>query len=386
MSALPSPAASAEFVASLDREIRRALAARATNEEELPLRGGRRVRDGGDGPHEYVFTCHRWRTSPGSAGFFVLPPGSRGPWHPAEAVPTLGGKVHVTTTADLGPHPGDLLLREAAVPAPGTRDGRTEVASLHERFGPLFPPEVIAERLGAGVRARIGELTALLAVAREQVAVHERLGRTQVAVDRARFREDRLSAEMAHREAEARRARRALERAERGLHPVHAPFGLFTARRAARLARATARARELRSALAAALRERDVTEERLIEASRAVSFRVRERDRTLEATCGLPSARALAERIERVERELDRLRLLDTPPAPPRPRPPLEDTPHGPAVPEPGAPLEDSAPDPYRAQGPARERLEYPDAACAAGPAAGAPAPPPVEEDPAAAA
>ncbi|MGW9348047.1 hypothetical protein SAMN05421803_102114 [Nocardiopsis flavescens] len=369
---LPSPAASAEFVASLDREIRRALLARATSEEELPLQGGRRVRSGGDGPHEYVFSCHRWWDSPGSpgsAGFLVRPPGSRGPWHSAEALPALGGKVHVTTDADLGPAPGDLLLRAATLP--GSRDGqadvRIEVSSLHERFGTVVPPEVIAERLGAGVRARATELFALLEAARTQVALHDRLGRTQVAVDRARFREDRVSAETALRESEARRARRALERAERGLRRVRAPFGPFAARRAARIGRAAARVQELRSALVTALRERAVAAERLADASGAVAFRVRERDHALEATRGLPAARDLAERIDRMERELDRLRLLDSPPAPPRPRPPLEDAPHRPAVPAPGDPREDAVPDRYRAGGRAPEYLERPDTARTAG-------------------
>lgn len=386
-SAPPSPAASAEFAASLDREIRRVLAARAAHGEELPLQGGRRVRDGGDGLHEYVFTCHRWRTSPDSAGFLILPPGSRGPWHPAEAVPALDGKVHVTTTADLGALPGNLLLREAVVPAPDAQDdGRIELSSLHERFGSLVPPEVIAERLAAGVRTRIGELTALLAAAREQVAVHDRLGRAQVAVDRARFREERISAEAALREAEARRARRALERVEKALRSVRTPSGPFAARRAARIGRSTARAQELRSILVTALRGREVAEGRLAEAGRAVAFRIRERDRALEATCGLPPARVLAQRIGRMERELDRLRLLETPPAPPRPRPPLEDGPRRPGVPEPGTPMEDSAPEPYRAGSPALEYLEYPDAARTTGPAAGAQASTVVEEDPAAAA
>ncbi|MFL1376023.1 hypothetical protein [Nocardiopsis protaetiae] len=353
-SALPSPAVSAEFLAALDREIRRALVAPATDEEELPLQDGRRTRRGdgdgdGDGPHEYVFTCHRWRDSVGATGFLVRPPGSTGPWHPAEAAPALGGKVHVTTTADLGPEPGDLLMRDAAVPAPAPggpqeRIEPAEAAALHRRFGALIPPEALAERLGAGVRARAGELTALLAAAREQAGARDRVARTQVAVDRVRFRQERATAEVALREAEARRARRALERAERGLRSMRAPSGLLAAHRAARIGRATARARELRSALAAALRQHAAAADRLAEASGAVAFRVRERDRAVEATRGLPSARVLAERIVRLECELDRLRLIETPPAPPRPRPPLEDAPRRPAVPEPGVPLEDHAP------------------------------------------
>ncbi|MFL1431045.1 MULTISPECIES: hypothetical protein [unclassified Nocardiopsis] len=353
-SALPSTAVSAEFIAALDREIRRALAARATDEEELPLQDGRRIRRGnsdGDGtdPHEYVFTCHRWRDSASATGFLVRPPGSTGPWHPAEAAAALGGKVHVTTTADLGPEPGDLLLHDAAVPAPAPggpqeRIEPVEAAALHRHFGALIPPEAIAERLGAGVRARVGELTVLLAAAREHAGARDRVARTQVAVDRVRFRQERTTAEVAMREAEARRARRALERVERGLRSMRAPAGLFAARRAARIARSTARARELRSALAAALREHEAAADRLAEASAAVAFRVRERDRAVEATRGLPPALVLAERIVRLECELDRLRLIETPPAPPRPRPPLEDTPRRPSVPEPGVPLEDCSP------------------------------------------
>ncbi|WP_306369087.1 hypothetical protein [Nocardiopsis sp. CC223A] len=344
-SALPSSAVSAETLAALDREIRRALVARATDEEELRLQDGRRIR-GGDGPHEYVFTCHHWPDSPeapGSAGFLVRPPSATGPWHPAEAAPALGGRVHVTTTADLGPQPGDLLLRDAAVPSPGAPAERIEMAALQRRFGALVPPETLAERICEGMRARIEELTALLAAARGQDAARDRLARAQVAVDRARFREERVSAEVALREAEARRARRSLERVERGLRSMRAPSGPFAARRAARIGRSAARARELRSMLVTALREHEAAAERLVEASGAMAFRVRERDRALEATRGLPAAGVLAERIARVEHELRCMRLMEAPPVPPRPRPPLEDVPRRPAVPEPGVPLEEYA-------------------------------------------
>ncbi|MGQ4269185.1 hypothetical protein [Nocardiopsis changdeensis] len=381
-SALPTPAVSAESLAFLDREIRRALAARATNGEESRLQDGRRIRSG-EGPHEYVFTCHHWRVSPDSAGFLVRSPGSTGPWHPAEAVPALGGRVHVTTTADLGPQPGDLLLRDAAVPSPGVpaeqSAERIEAAALHRRFGALVPPETLAERLHEGVRSRIEELDSLLATARGQAAARDRLARKQVAVDRVRSRQERASAEVALREAEARRARRALERVERGLRSVHAPSGPFAARRAARIDRTTARARELRSTLVTALREYETAVERLTEASGAVAFRVRERDRALEATRGLPPARVLAERIARVELELRRLRLMEVPPAPPRPRPPLEDAPRRPAVPEPGVPLEDYAPVPaaYR---PAQDPHPVGHPSRPGG------VPPAIEEDPAAAA
>lgn len=376
-SALPSSVVSAEFLASLDREIRRALVARATNVEELRLQDGRRTR-GGEGPHEYVFTCHHWRDSADPTGFLVRRPGSTLAWQPAEAVPALGGRVLVTTAADLGPQPGDLLLREAAVPSPGASAERIETAALYRRFGALLPPETLAEHLHAGVRTRIEELTALLAAARAQAAARDRLARTQVAVDRVRSREERVSAEVALREAEARRARRSLERVERGLRSVRTPSGPFAARRAARIGRSTARARELRSTLATALHGHEAAAERLAEASGAVAFRVRERDRALEATRGLPPARVLADRIARVEHELRRLRLLETPPAPPRPRPPLEDAPRRPAVPEPGVPLEDYSPTPtsYPAQDP------HP-VGC---PSRSGSAPPVIEEDPAAAA
>ena len=318
-SALHVSAPSADPLAPLDREIRKALVARATSTEELRLQDGRRTR-GGEGPHEYVFTCRRWDFDD-PTGFLVRRPGSALAWQPAEAVPAWSGKVLVTTAADLGPRPGDLLLREAAVPAPGASAGPVETADLHRRFGTLLPPAVLAERLRTGVRARIGELAALLATAQGQAAAHDRLARAQDAVDRTRGREEQIAEEVARWEEEVLRARKALERVERGQRRERTPAGPFAALCAAWTGRSRARARELRSALSEALREHAAAVERLTASSGAAALRVHERDRALEATRGLPPARVLAERITRVEHELRRLRLWEGAALPPHRRP-----------------------------------------------------------------
>ncbi|GAB3723276.1 AAA domain-containing protein [Nocardiopsis nanhaiensis] len=110
-SALPEPAD--QFLAALDHEIRAQLADHARAKEKVPLKDGERVRVGdAEHPHEYLFTCTRWKESFESDRLLVRPSRSRDPWKHAAAAAHPDGKILVTTEADLGDRPGNVQLRE----------------------------------------------------------------------------------------------------------------------------------------------------------------------------------------------------------------------------------------------------------------------------------
>lgn len=122
-STLPEPAE--QFRTALDHEIRAQLADDAKNKEKVPLRDGERVRVGdGEHPHEYVFSCARWKDSFESDRLLVRLSRSRAPWKHAAATAHPDGKILVTTGADLGDRPGNVQLRE---------DETRSLAALAER-------------------------------------------------------------------------------------------------------------------------------------------------------------------------------------------------------------------------------------------------------------
>ncbi|MDT0327556.1 hypothetical protein [Nocardiopsis lambiniae] len=294
-SALPESAD--EFIIALDQEIRTVLGDSLSHGGKLSLTDGRRLRPGGDSPHEYVFSCERRRAPFGPSGFLVRRPGSRGPWHPAEAALTSTGRVHVVTEADLGSFPGDVLLREDRVLVP---EPSGSGSAPHPRG---LDPEIIGERLGAGLRARAEELVRILAAARRQTAVRDRTARARARVNRARAAAERIVDEVALHEAEANRARRALERVEAALWLLDRSPAPFTAR----VRTLGERARELRSVRDAALREWHDAVVRLTEADRTVAAKARERDHAIEEARCVPSSEVLGARIIRAEWELERI-------------------------------------------------------------------------------
>ncbi|MBB6120544.1 AAA domain-containing protein [Nocardiopsis algeriensis] len=110
-STLPEPAE--QFLIALEYEIRAHLADHATGKEKISLKDGERVRIGDEQtPHEYLFSCSRWKDSFESDRLLVRSSRSRGPWEYAAAAAQPGGRVLVTTEADLGDRPGNVQLRE----------------------------------------------------------------------------------------------------------------------------------------------------------------------------------------------------------------------------------------------------------------------------------
>lgn len=110
-STLPEPAD--HFLTALSHEITAQLADDARTKEKVSLRDGERVRVGdGEHPHEYLFSCARWKESFDSDQLLVRPSRSSGPWRYAAAKAHPDGKILVTTEADLGDRPGNVQLRE----------------------------------------------------------------------------------------------------------------------------------------------------------------------------------------------------------------------------------------------------------------------------------
>ncbi|WP_017582237.1 AAA domain-containing protein [Nocardiopsis valliformis] len=110
-STLPEPAD--QFLTALAHEIKAHLADNANTQEKVSLKDGERVRVGdGDHPHEYLFSCARWKDSFDSDRLLVRPSRSRQPWQHAAATAHPDGKILVTTEADLGERPGNVQLRD----------------------------------------------------------------------------------------------------------------------------------------------------------------------------------------------------------------------------------------------------------------------------------
>lgn len=110
-STLPEPAE--QFLTALEYEIRANLADHATGKEKLLLKDGERVRIGDEQtPHEYLFSCKRWKDTYESDRLLIRSSRSRDPWAYAAATVQPGGRVLVTTEADLGDRPGNVQLRE----------------------------------------------------------------------------------------------------------------------------------------------------------------------------------------------------------------------------------------------------------------------------------
>ncbi|WP_433700834.1 AAA domain-containing protein [Nocardiopsis sp. CA-288880] len=110
-STLPEPAD--QFITAIENEVKAVLADKASGKDHVSLKGGKKVRSGGDGtPYEYHFTCDKWKKSLDSDHVLVRPSRSRGSWHRASARRQPQNKILVTTDADLGDHPGNVMLRE----------------------------------------------------------------------------------------------------------------------------------------------------------------------------------------------------------------------------------------------------------------------------------
>ncbi|MFJ6021597.1 hypothetical protein ACIQFP_19805 [Nocardiopsis alba] len=108
---LPEPAD--QFLTALANEIKAHLADNANTQEKVSLKDDERVRVGdGEHPHEYLFSCTRWKDSFESDRLLVRPSRSRRPWEYATATAHPDGKILVTTEADLGDHPGNVQLRD----------------------------------------------------------------------------------------------------------------------------------------------------------------------------------------------------------------------------------------------------------------------------------
>ncbi|OLT24592.1 hypothetical protein BJF83_06270 [Nocardiopsis sp. CNR-923] len=110
-STLPEPAD--QFLTALAHEVRAQLADDANSKEKVALKDGERVRVGdSDHPHEYLFSCTRWKDSFDSDRLLVRLSRSRRPWQHAAATAHPDGKILVTTEADLGDRPGNVQLRD----------------------------------------------------------------------------------------------------------------------------------------------------------------------------------------------------------------------------------------------------------------------------------
>ncbi|MEV2279400.1 AAA domain-containing protein [Nocardiopsis sp. NPDC049922] len=110
-STLPEPAD--QFLTALAHEVRAQLADDANSKEKVALKDGKRVRVGdSDHPHEYLFSCTRWKDSFDSDRLLIRLSRSRRPWQHAAATAHPDGKILVTTEADLGDRPGNVQLRD----------------------------------------------------------------------------------------------------------------------------------------------------------------------------------------------------------------------------------------------------------------------------------
>ncbi|WP_049576351.1 AAA domain-containing protein [Nocardiopsis sp. SBT366] len=110
-STLPEPAD--HFLTALSHEITAQLADDAKTKEKVSLKDGEHVRVGdGEHPHEYLFSCTRWKEAFDSDQLLMRPSRSSGPWQYAAATAHPDGKILVTTDADLGDRPGNVQLRE----------------------------------------------------------------------------------------------------------------------------------------------------------------------------------------------------------------------------------------------------------------------------------
>ncbi|GAA1081428.1 AAA domain-containing protein [Nocardiopsis metallicus] len=110
-STLPEPAD--HFLTALSHEITAQLADDARTKEKVSLKEGERVRVGdAEHPHEYLFSCNRWKESFDSEQLLVRFSRSGGPWQYAAATAHPDGKILVTTEADLGHRPKNVQLRE----------------------------------------------------------------------------------------------------------------------------------------------------------------------------------------------------------------------------------------------------------------------------------
>lgn len=433
-SALPEPAD--HFLTALEYEVRAHLSDNATNKEKLSLKDGERVRVGNENtPHEYMFSCERWKDSFDSDRLLARPSRSRGPWEYAAATAQPGGRVLVTTDADFGDRIGGLQLREDETRSlvaladrlrdcgqdpgpvnpttagwllgegdpplgtltephrfisgyramslndeqrraiehalgsgitfvwgpPGTgktevvsliaegshrlgerilflaptrvavdqalericerlegeedfdtgliqRAGEIEVSSLRERFGSVIDPEMIAGRLGVELTDRAKELEEFLRVAGEQRTAYELLAHSEDELANVRSQEREVTAQASRHQSSSALARQDLEQVSEAIRAIGTPSGVFANRKAERLARLLAERDRLRTLLDRSLHERDAAAERLEALTPIIREHVRERDRALKTTRGLPSARDVEEGIGQAENELAKVR------------------------------------------------------------------------------
>ncbi|MGW9636486.1 hypothetical protein [Nocardiopsis alba] len=110
-SARPDPAP--YLITAIKNEIKAVLSDTKAGPNSVSLKKRKRVRTGGGStPHEYMFSCERWRQDFDSGELLVRLSHSRDDWRQATARRHPNGKIHVTTEADLGSAPGNARLRE----------------------------------------------------------------------------------------------------------------------------------------------------------------------------------------------------------------------------------------------------------------------------------
>jgi hypothetical protein len=135
-----------ELLIALRAEILSARRGSGETAEKVALHGG--ARTGGDGKeHEYVFSCKAWREGFDRKRLVIRLSRSRQPWLPAEVSRMPDGKVRVSTVADLGASPGNVLLREDD--AAGWEVLAERLEEIGEQHSPV-DPNVAGWLLGRG--------------------------------------------------------------------------------------------------------------------------------------------------------------------------------------------------------------------------------------------
>lgn len=170
----------------------------------------------------------------------------------------------------------------------------------------MTPP--ISGRLGMELTERAKELEELLRVASEQHAAYELLAHAEDQLANVRSQEREVTAQASRNQSSSALAQQDLEQVSEGIRAIGTPSGVFANRKAERLARLLAERDRLRTLLDRSLHERDAAAERLEALAPIIREHVRERDRALKTTRGLPSARDVEEGIGQAENELARVR------------------------------------------------------------------------------